>query len=163
MFRTVDEFTRRWVVTQEEYPSQSYPPCCRGAFYFISTSLTSKIARNCPYHCTLQTNRNVKSQNCFWKFEDVFLGSCLSSISPKPASVNVQNVFWLSDETEKPASLYESTAVIHPLKSVSDILTHHAKYQSISRKRLKEKIDRHMKNLVSKISLKKSLKKHQKD
>ena len=68
----------KWGVTFEEYPFEKYPGYCFGPMYFISKALLETVVEQCPYHCTGQTITNIyRASGCFWKFEDVLLGSCI--------------------------------------------------------------------------------------
>ncbi|XP_075243706.1 beta-1,3-galactosyltransferase 5-like [Convolutriloba macropyga] len=107
---------KKWVVARQEYPSIFWPLYCKGAFYFISSLLLSNISRNCPFHCVSQTDRNQMSFNCFWKFEDIHISSCLASFRPTVTFININEVFWHADVTKQPKFFYYGIGVIHPLK-----------------------------------------------
>ena len=79
-----DAFVHRkdtWKTRLDEYPLKKWPVFCFGALSILSADLVPKIAHSCPYHCVGNTTIANFSFNstCFYKFEDVFFGSCLAT------------------------------------------------------------------------------------
>ena len=74
----------KWAVTFKEYPGKVYPPYIRGPLAIISMSTVRKMAVDCPYICTgLDPDfEQAENKTCFWKFEDVFAGSCVTAAEP---------------------------------------------------------------------------------
>ena len=70
----------KWVVSEREYSETKWPRYMSGSLYVISMSVVKYLALDCPYHCSglnpLYSSENSKKP-CFWKFEDVFIGSCI--------------------------------------------------------------------------------------
>ena len=74
----------KWAVTFKEYLENSYPPYMVGPLVVISVSTVRKMAVDCPYHCIGSNSLLQQRSNysCFWKFEDVFIGSCVAFADP---------------------------------------------------------------------------------
>ena len=68
-----------WAVSFEEYDKAKYPAYHTGALYVLTIPAVCKIASDCPLMCTRLDPLAIKNKEklCLWKFEDVFLGSCL--------------------------------------------------------------------------------------
>ena len=144
-------FTRRWVVTEDEYPSDYYPPYNQGPFYFLSTSLTKTISNLCPHHCISQTQPR-KSSRCFWKFEDTFFGSCLATFEPRVNFINITNIFVDTNYVSMKRRLHPEAAIVHPLKNVSLIVDLHSILQMLPRRRLFDKIQELNLELVDRVN-----------
>ena len=68
---------------ESEYPEQLWPFYCTGPLSIYSATFLDKINKQCPYHCIGLTDKSnfLANSTCFYKFEDVFFGSCLSTMS----------------------------------------------------------------------------------
>ncbi|XP_075251382.1 beta-1,3-galactosyltransferase 5-like [Convolutriloba macropyga] len=70
----------KFKVSRREFPYRKFPFYCAGSLYIISMSAVHNMVNDCPYHCvghgTLFYQNNLHS-NCFHKFEDGYLGSCV--------------------------------------------------------------------------------------
>ena len=70
----------RWAARPEEFPMKEYPAFMNGILHVLSMSTVRQLAIHCPYHCIAQDHLSYDengNQSCFWKFEDVFIGSCV--------------------------------------------------------------------------------------
>ena len=73
----------KYAVSWEVYSENFYPEYMIGFVYVLSMSLVQKLAIDCPYHCiSLSTSKTNLTKPCFWKFEDIFIGSCISHSQP---------------------------------------------------------------------------------
>ena len=73
----------KWGVPVSDYPPKKYPPYMTGVLYVLSMTAVHEMALDCPYTCIgLDPRDNIKNRdaNCFWAFEDIFIGSCVHFI-----------------------------------------------------------------------------------
>ena len=64
------------------YSENTWPFFCTGALSIYSATIVGKINNLCPYHCIGSKDNSNFSVNstCFYKFEDVFFGSCIETM-----------------------------------------------------------------------------------
>ena len=144
-------FTEKWVVKEDDYASDYYPTYNQGPFYFLSADIVQMIPDHCTMHCLPQTNKKSKTTSCFWRFEDAFIGSCISKFAPDVKTLNISGNF--QDVNAEPLSLKvgDWTAVLHPLKNTSDLVDVHAGFQMLPRNRIMAKIDELNEKLTFKV------------
>ncbi|NWU58739.1 B3GT2 galactosyltransferase, partial [Dromas ardeola] len=73
----------KWYISEEEYPSDNYPPFCSGTGYILSGDLASKIV-----------NASVTIK--YIHLEDVYVGLCLNAIGIQivpPPSFSLFNIY----------------------------------------------------------------------
>ena len=69
----------KWAVSWNQYKLDQYPPHMSGALIVLSMSAVHEMALDCPYTCIGFDPRQYEENfgdNCFWDFEDIFIGSC---------------------------------------------------------------------------------------
>ncbi len=114
---------RKVAVDARRYPLLTFPPFCNGIGYYSSFSLLPKIVSTCPSHCTGVTKRpSIGMQTCFWDLEDVFLGSCLHSFTPRPFTDFKTPYFYYGKRDSPNLSKITPYAAVHPVKNSSEIL-----------------------------------------
>ena len=91
----LDKFYSRWRIPYMAYKGETYPPYCTGDFYFFSNSVLHQIVSHCPSHCIHDRGESYDPTRCFWRFEDVFFGSCVSNFETPPNFANLPSVFRL--------------------------------------------------------------------
>ena len=68
-------------VSVQEYPNKFWPFSCYGPFNIFSMASVKELARDCPFHCTGQSEKNLTTnvnEFCLHRLEDVFMGSCIA-------------------------------------------------------------------------------------
>ncbi|XP_063716706.1 beta-1,3-galactosyltransferase 5-like [Symsagittifera roscoffensis] len=132
---------KKWVVSHEQYSEKIFPRYCNGPAYFFSTSLLPQITAKCPFHCTgfpesqnfLNSSQNPGNRSgCFWDWEDVFFGSCISTFEKQPyTNFEGQNYYLAGMPKVKdldPSKPYEA---IHPIKRPRALNAIYKKYSVV--------------------------------
>ena len=119
----------KWNVSINDYSEDSYPPYCIGIAYFFSASFLPEITTKCPFHCIglLNSSNNFSLSNCFWKWEDAFLGSCLNTFDKPPfALYGLLNGMSLDGATTRMAmlKLRQRFTAVHSVKGKTFIMLH---------------------------------------
>ena len=112
-----------------EYTRNSYPPSCAGVLYALSMSVVRRMAHDCPRTCIGLNPREhdkVKGEPCLWRFEDLFVGSCVHFTQPDTQLVNVQYEWVLITSYSQYTSIEQPP---HKHLLVTDILN----YEQMSR------------------------------
>ena len=98
---------------------KEYPAFMNGVLHVLSMSTVRQLAIHCPYHCIAQDHLNYDKnakQPCFWKFEDVFIGSCVKSTQSNTLFLYLENfrkIFWR--DSAKKEEIYQFFSEINGL------------------------------------------------
>ena len=61
-----------------EYRESRYPHYCTGELYLFSFTALKLAANQCHHYCVTNFERGPRSSKpCFYRFEDLFFGSCM--------------------------------------------------------------------------------------
>ena len=120
----------QWAAIPEEYPMKEYPTYMHGILYVLSMSTVRQLAIHCPYHCIAQDHLNYDKnakQPCFWKFEDVFIGSCVKFIRSNTVFVqreSFRHVSWTNITNKKQMKFLngQKGLVLNDVKRPQDFL-----------------------------------------
>ena len=117
----------KYAVSRSDYSENFYPEYMIGFFYVLSMSLVQKLATDCPYHCiSLSTSKTNLTKPCFWKFEDIFIGSCISHSqldafwAGKPSSIPKNNWEDISKLVTQWVDAGTKPVHVHKIKSTQE-------------------------------------------